>query len=118
MKMIKALYEQDNCDNQTEFIEKAVNFYISYLTTNKETNFLNPMLYSAIKSAITESESKQSGNIFRLAVEMSMMMNLIAVGMEIDDEQLNRMRSRCIKEVRKSRGKVMFEEALEYQRGE
>ncbi len=116
--MIKALYESDNCSSQTEFIKKAIKFYISYLTTNKETNFLNPMILNAIKSAIIESENKNSSNLFRLAVETGIMMNIMAYGLEITDEQLKQTRARVIKEVKSSRGQVSFEKAVSHQRGD
>ena len=78
MDMVKTIYQQDNCSSINEFIEKTVKFYISYLTTNKEVSFLNPMLYSAMKASLKESENRQAGNLFRLAVEMSVIMNVIA----------------------------------------
>ncbi len=116
MNKIKNIYSTDNCENQTEFIEKAVDFYISYLTTNKEVSFLNPMLYSAMKASLKESENRQAGNLFRLAVEMSVIMNVIASALNVDEEQIKRIRSRCRKEVLQSHGTVAFESAIEYDR--
>ena len=47
-RMIKAVYQQDNCNSQNEFIEKAIRFYVSYITTDKNSEFLNPAIYHAI----------------------------------------------------------------------
>ncbi len=113
--MVKAIYTQDNCASQNEFIEKAVKFYISYLTTERETSYLNTMLYNAMKSALKESENRQASLLFKLAVEMNLMMNILAAGLNISEETLKSMRGRCIKEVKASRGRVSFEDALEYQ---
>lgn len=33
LEKVEELYREDNCRSQSEFIEKAVNFYIGYLTS-------------------------------------------------------------------------------------
>lgn len=33
LEKVGKIYQQDNCDSRSEFIEKAVNFYIGYLTS-------------------------------------------------------------------------------------
>jgi hypothetical protein len=111
-RMIKAVYQQDNCNSQNEFIEKAIRFYVSYITTDKNSEFLNPAIYHAIKSAIKESESRTAANLFRLAVEMSIAMNILAEGMDIPTDHIREIRGRCIDTVKKQRGKYTFEDAL------
>ena len=117
-EMAKVLYKQDNCSSQNEFIEKAVNFYISYITTNNHTSFLNPMLHEAVKASLKENENRMANNLFRLSVELSMMMNILASGLELTDEQLRNLRSRCTREIKKSKGKISLEDAIEYQRSD
>ena len=41
--------------------------------------------------------------LFKLAVELDMVMNALAAGMEIPDEQLRTLRSRCIQDVKNRR---------------
>ncbi len=112
--MMDMLYEKDNCQSKNEFINKALNFYISYLTTNREVSFLNPMLYSAMKASLKESENRQAGNMFRLAVEMSVIMNVIASALNVNKDEIKKTRGRCVQEVKESRGRVSFEDAIEY----
>ena len=111
-QMIKAVFKQDNCTSQNEFIEKAIRFYISYITTSNNSEYLNPAIYHAIKSAIKESESRTANNIFRLAVELSITMNLLAEGMNIPSEHIREIRGRCIDTVKKQKGRYTFEDAL------
>lgn len=108
----------DNCKNRSEFIEKALNFYIGYLVSEPSTDYLSKILLGAIKGTLRESEDRQSANLFRLSVEMSMMMNILAAGLDVDDEQLYKLRGRCVREVKASKGKVSFEDALSYQRSD
>ena len=48
---------------------------------------------------------------------MSMMMNILAAGLEISDEDLRKLRGRCINEVKRTRGKISMEEAVKFQQG-
>ena len=51
------------------------------------------------------------------SVEMSVMMNILAAGLEISEEELRSLRGRCIQQVRKARGKISIEEAVKFQQG-
>lgn len=46
-----------------------------------------------------------------------MMMNILAAGMELTDEDLRELRGRCVREVKETRGRISFEDAWEYQKG-
>ncbi len=46
-----------------------------------------------------------------------MVMNVLAAGMEIDSEQLNSLRGRCVQNVKKTNGSVTLEDAVQYQKG-
>ena len=55
--------------------------------------------------------------LFKLAVEQDMVMNVLAAGMEIPDEQLKALRGRCIQDVKKTSGSISLDDAVRYQRG-
>lgn len=116
LSKIKELYREDNCRSKSEFIEKAVRFYIGYLTAEDKSNFLPNMFMSNMKSIIAESENKESRLLFKLAVEMAMMMNIIASMEEIDEITLQRLRASCVKEVKSLNGGFSFEDAVKWQR--
>lgn len=48
---------------------------------------------------------------------LDMMMNILAAGMELTDEDLRELRGRCVREVKETRGRISFEDAWEYQKG-
>ena len=98
--LIKTLYEQDNCASQNEFIEKAIKFYASYLNTNKNIDAFNSSLFTAIKGAIKENESKVSSNLTKIAIEISMMMNIIAKTTNLPKDYLRRLRAHCMNRYR------------------
>ena len=75
------------------------------------------MFLSNMRSIVYESDSRQNKLLFKLAVEMALMMNLIAYQFEIDDVSLSRLRGECVKEVKRLQGSFSMEDALEWQRG-
>jgi predicted KAP-like P-loop ATPase len=46
---VRKTYEDDNCRSQSEFIEKAIEFYWGYLTADSNTNYLAPMIQSTFR---------------------------------------------------------------------
>lgn len=46
-----------------------------------------------------------------------MVMNVLAAGMEIPDEQLKALRGRCVQNVKKTGGSVTLDDAARYQNG-
>ncbi|WP_066085784.1 hypothetical protein [Sedimentibacter sp. MB31-C6] len=112
-----SLLEMDNCKSRSEFIDKALSFYMGYLVSEDTTGYLSKLLISAIQGILKETENRNSNNLFRLSVEMNMMMHILAAGLEISDEELRSLRGRCVQQVKKTRGKVSMEEAIKFQQG-
>jgi hypothetical protein len=111
------LMENNNMRNHTEFVEQAVNFYIGYLSAQDSTMYLSKIILGAIQGVLKETENRQANNLFRLSVEMSMMMNILAAGLEISDEDLRKLRGRCVNEVKKTKGRISMDEAVKFQQG-
>lgn len=111
------LMENHGMKNHTEFVEKAVDFYIGYLGSQNATTYLSKILLEAIAGTLKENENRQSANLFRLSVEMSMMMNILAAGLEISDEDMRKLRGRCVQEVKRNKGRINMEDAVKYQQG-
>ena len=101
-----------NCQSRNEFVERAICFYSDYIMSKEVTNFLAPMLVSALRATIKGSEDRISRLLFKLTVEISMMMNVLAAGLEIDDSQLDDLRWRCVQNVKKTNGSITFKDTL------
>lgn len=117
IEKMDSLLEGDNCKSRSEFIDKALNFYMGYLVSEDTTGYLSKILISAMQGIMKETENRNASNLFRISVEMSMMMNILAAGLEISDEELRSLRGRCVQQVKKTRGKVSMEEAIKFQQG-
>ena len=117
-QLVKDIYPLDNCQNQSEFIEKAIHFYAGYVASKNGTEFLAPVLVSALQGTVTNAENHIARLLFKLAVETNMMMNVLASEVDVSPEVLERLRGRCIQEVKKTGGAVTFADAMKYQKGE
>ena len=114
---IKKAMEQDNCQSQNEFVEKALRFYCGYIFANDSMEALPPLLASAIRGSVQDTENRIARLLFKLAVEVDMMMNVVAGNMGIEEDALRQLRARCVQEVKKTSGTISFDDAVKYQRG-
>ena len=101
-----------NCRSQNEFVEKAIRFYSDHIISQEVTDFLAPALVSALRATIQGSENRIARLMFKETVELSMMMNVLAIGLEIDDTQMDRLRGRCVQEVKKTNGSISFKDVV------
>jgi len=113
---VDRLYTMDGSRSRREFIEKAINFYVGYLLANED----NPMLPTAVSSAIEGQlgvfMDRLSSLMFKQTVEHSMMMNIIASDTNIDDVLLNKLRGKCVDDVKKTNGQISFRDILKFQK--
>ena len=112
---IKKFYEADNCKSPSEFIEKAINFYIGYLKQEKNVNYLSPQITSSVEAVINGSEQRINRNLFKIAVELGKLAHTIAAANEVDEDTLRELHSMCVDEVRHINGALSFESAVKFQ---
>ena len=101
-----------NCQSRNEFVERAICFYSDYILSKEVTNFLAPILVSALRATVQSSENRISRLLFKQSVELCMMMNVLAAGLEIDESQLDDLRWRCVQNVKKTNGSITFQDTL------
>lgn len=117
LERVEELYRGDNCGSKSEFIERAIRFYAGYLTAERKDSFLPAVVTSTLKNVVAESDNRQSRMLFKLAVELAMLQNVIAAAQEIDPQSLERLRGECVKEVKRLNGSFSLEDAVQWQRG-
>ena len=115
--MVEGIYKEDNCSSRSEFIEKAIIFYVGYLSSNDNSQYLPNVVTSTLKSIVAESDNRMSRLIFKLAVELAMTMNIIASSQDIDKMILTKLRGECVKEVKRLNGSFSFDDAYDWQKG-
>lgn len=70
LKDVEVHYKNDNCKSQSEFIEKAIKFYIGYLDEEKGVNYISPMITETVKAQIKGTEQRLARLLFKVAVEL------------------------------------------------
>ena len=103
---------------QYEELDDTVTVYRGVTSHNaKNIKALPSVIVSTMKGIVAESENKQGRALFKLAVEMAIMMNLIAAKSDVDELMLERLRGACVAEVKRLNGNFTFEDALNWQKG-
>ena len=116
-RKVKAAMPLANCRSQNEFVEKALRFYCDYLMADDCTSVLPPIYLSALRGTVRDTENRICRLLFKPAVEQDMVMNVLAAGMEIPDEQIQKLRGHCVDNVKKTNGSVTLEGAVRFQKG-
>ena len=75
------------------------------------------MFISTMKSIVFESDSRTSRFLFKIAVELAMLQNIIAATNDIDEITLERLRGECVKEVKRLQGTLKLDDAVDWQKG-
>lgn len=95
-QLVTDWYQRDNCQSQSEFIEKAIRFYCGYISAEEGVRFLPAAITSALTGMVDSLENRMARLIFKLAVEMAMMMNILAANAEVDEALLRKLRGKCV----------------------
>ncbi len=117
LEVMDRALETANCKSRSEFLEKAALFYAGYVSGQDACEFLPAALTDALRSTVHDSENRTCRLLFKLAVELDMVMNVLAAGMEVPQEDLDRLRGRCVREVKSTNGSVTLKDAVDYQKG-
>lgn len=117
LDLVDEYFEKDNCFSKSEFIENAIRFYVSYLSSDTNIPYLSTVVMSTMEALLKENTNRLSKLLFKLAVELAITMNVVAANQGVDKEVLNSLRGECIKEVKKTNGIFTFDEADNWQKG-
>ena len=79
--------------------------------------YLPNIITSTLKGIVDESDNRMSRMLFKLAVEIAILQNLVAATQEIDPLSLERLRGECVKEVKRINGAFSFDDAVDWQKG-
>ena len=118
MEEVGHTYEDDNCRSKSEFIEKAIQFYLGYLKQERNVNYLSPRITSSVEAVIHGSEHRLNRNLFNIAVELGKLSHTLAAANNVDEDTLRELHEMCVDEVRHINGMIIFENAVRFQNGE
>ena len=109
-QMVEDNYKEDNCSSRSEYVSKAIEYYTGQLATQKNDQFISTKVASLLRSLIKESEHNTEKIVFKLAVEIAMMMHLIARSQNVSQEDLDWLRSKSIDDIKGTNGTLKFDD--------
>ena len=106
-----------NYKTRSEFIEKALSFYVGYLESDDSSDYMSEVLSSLIKGILDNNNNRLRSLLFKWAVELNMMCHTIAAHYQMDEIDRRSLRAFDVDEVKRTYGQVSFDHALDVQRG-
>lgn len=92
------------------FVLKAIEFYLGYLRQGKNLNYISPILASAVKGEMKNIEHNLSEIIFKAAVQLSMLTQIVADEKEFYPEYLDELQKWCAEKVASTNGIISLED--------
>ena len=106
---IEQWHKASNCRSKNEFIEKAVNFYADYLALNSDNQLLPKAVLSTIEGRLGLLEKNLSAATFNHAVELDMLVGIIAQSYQFSQNDLEKRRAQSVRNVKVTNGRVSLE---------
>jgi len=106
---IEQWYKADNCNSLNDFIEKAVNNYIDRLEINDDNCLLPTAISSAINGRLGLLEKNLSSLSFNHAVELDMIVSIVAEAFNFSREDMKQLRAQSVKNVKNTGGRISLE---------
>ena len=117
IRKIDEWMEKDNCETRSEFIEKALRFYLGYLESDEFSDYLSEVLSALINGILENNNNRLRSLLFKWAVELNMLCHTIAAHYRMDEIDRRALRAFAVDEVKKTYGQVSFDHAIDVQRG-
>lgn len=94
--------------SRNEIIEKAVDFYFGYITSQLSQDYLCSVFGQKIEieGLIGSLGTRVSRGNFRYAVELDVLTKMVAPVLQVTGEQYNKLRKKSIDEVKRTNGTI------------
>ena len=107
------MVKQFHFKSRNEFFAEAVENYIADFLLGSNESAVSDKLGKSIAKYSEDNAKAISKGLFRYAVQLEMMCRILAIDRMITKDVLEGMRHEAINNVRRTRGKVRFEEILD-----
>ena len=90
-------------------MEKALRFYMGYLSSQANQDYLADVIPSTVRGSWTKAPTAWADCFSRWQWNR-LTSNILAV-CEVDQQELERLRNQCIQQIRKTNGMISFEQS-------
>ena len=113
---IEENFRADNCISQSEFIEKAVEFYVGYLNTKNAGAYLPEVLATVLIGTMDNFGQRIGTQLNKMAIEQNMCNHILAEDTDMDLRDYQLLRGRSVREVQSTNGRISFKDVLDFQK--
>jgi hypothetical protein len=94
------------------FMEQAINFYCGYLFAQSYSDYVSSAIMGSLESTVKNSENRLARLMFKEAVELAKLTQMLASINEMDDDTLEDLHYKCVQDVKRINGTIKFEDAV------
>lgn len=116
LDLVKLNYKGNNCKTQSEYIEKAIHFYTSYINATHAEAYLPRILADVLEGKLAVLGDRIGALLFKLSVEQAIADNILSYYTDMNMGTLKELRAKCAQDVMRTNGKISFEDALKFQK--
>ena len=110
--ILERRYREDGSRSLTAFIERAVDFYLDYLSANDAGLFLPTAIKSYVDGRLGQLENRMSSLLYKQAVEQDMVAGILADAYQFNEDDLQRRRTESINNVKKTNGRISLDQRV------
>ena len=110
--VLERCYREDGCHSLTAFIERAIDFYLDYLSANDAGLFLPTALKSYVDGRLGQMENRMSSLLYKQAVEQDMVAGILADTYQFSEEDLKQRRAESVKNVKRTNGRISLDQRV------
>ena len=110
--ILERRFQEDGSRSMTAFVERAVDFYLDYLSANDAGLFLPTALKSYVDGRLGQMEDRMSSLLYKQAVEQDMVAGILADAYQFSEEDLQRRRAESVKNVKRTNGRVSLDQRV------
>ena len=110
--ILERRYQEDGSRSITAFIERAVDFYLDYLSANNAGLFLPTSIKSYVDGRLGQLENRMASLLYKQAVEQDMVAGILADAYQFNEDDLQRRRTESINNVKKTTGRLSLDQRV------
>ena len=110
--ILERRYQEDGSRSITAFIERAVDFYLDYLSANNAGLFLPTSIKSYVDGRLGQLENRMGSLLYKQAVEQDMVAGILADAYQFNEDDLQRRRTESINNVKKTNGRISLDQRV------
>ena len=114
--LVEQVYAADNCKSQSEFVEKAIQFYAGYLNTQNAGAFLPEVLSTVLVGTMDNFGQRIGTQLNKMAIEQNMCNHILVEDTDMDERDYQLLRGRSVREVQSTNGRISFKDVLDFQK--